>query len=214
MLYWHAPKEGRFFCAIFYLRNIFNRNTNQRKEQAVPVSKQEKEVKLAELVELLKESDGFAIIRTQGMSVSKVEGVRKRIRDAGGQYVVTKNTLITKALEQVGWNVPVDQLKGPTAIAFGKTNFPGVAKAVLSYIKEESPDPTVFNAIGGVMSGKDVLNASRLEAVSNLPTLDEIRAQLAGLIVAPATGLVTVLDAANGQIVNVIQALLDDKKAS
>lgn len=64
------------------------------------------------------------------------------------------------------------------------------------------------------MGGKDVLDPQRLEAVSNLPTLDEIRAQLAGLIVAPAQGIVTVLDAANAQIVNVLQAYLDDRKAS
>jgi large subunit ribosomal protein L10 len=180
----------------------------------VPVSKERKSEQLAVLVDLIKQSDGFAIIRTQGMSVAKVEGVRKRIREAGGHYMVAKNTLLIKALEQVGWDVPEDQLKGPTAIAFGKTNFPGVAKAVLAYVKEENPEPTQFAPIGGVMSGKNVLDAKRLEAVSNLPTLDETRAQLAGLIVAPATGLVTLLDAANAQIVNVIQAYLDDRKAS
>lgn len=180
----------------------------------MPVSRERKSEQIAELVQLINASDGFAIIRTQGMTVARVEAVRKRIREAGGQYAVAKNTLLVKALEQVGWAVPADQLKGPTAIAFGKTNFPGVVKALLNYVKEEAPDPSVFQPIGGVMGGKDVLDPQRLEAVSNLPTLDEIRAQLVGLIVAPAQGIVTVLDAANAQIVNVIQAYLDDRKAS
>lgn len=180
----------------------------------MPVSKERKSEQLEALVELIKSSDGFAIVRTQGMTVAKVEAIRKRIREAGGQYAVAKNTLLIKALEQAGWTVPADQLKGPTAIAFGKTNFPGVAKALLNYVKEESPDPALFQTVGGVMGGKDVLDPQRLEAVSNLPTLDEIRAQLAGLIVAPAQGIVTVLDAANAQIVNVLQAYLDDRKAS
>jgi large subunit ribosomal protein L10 len=180
----------------------------------VPVSKERKSEQLEALVKLIDSSDGFAIVRTQGMTVAKVEAIRKRIREAGGQYAVAKNTLLIKALEQTGWTVPADQLKGPTAIAFGKTNFPGVVKALLNYVKEESPDPSLFQPVGGVMGGKDVLDPQRLEAVSNLPTLDEIRAQLAGLIVAPAQGIVTVLDAANAQLVNVLQAYLDDRKAS
>lgn len=180
----------------------------------MPVSKGRKSEQLAELITLIKNSDGFAIIRTQGMSVAKIEGIRKRIRDAGGQYAVSKNKLLIIALKEAGWQVPVEQLIGPTAIVFGNTDFPGVAKALLAYVKEDNPDPSNFLPIGGVMGGKDVLNAARLEAVSNLPTLDEMRSQLLGLIVTPAQGLVTVLDAANAQIVNVLQAYLDDREAS
>lgn len=180
----------------------------------MPLSKGRKEELVAELKELIESSMGFAVVQTQGMSVAKVEAIRGKIREAGGQYFVAKNSLLKKALSQVGWAIPEELLKGPTAIAFGKENFPGVTKALLNYIKDENPDPKVFQAVGGLMSGKEILNAKRLEAVSNLPTLDEIRAQLAGLVVAPATGIVTVLDAANAQVVNVIQAYLDDKKAS
>ncbi len=180
----------------------------------MPVSKERKGEQLAVLVDLIKNGDGFAIIRTQGLSVAKVEGIRKRIRDVGGKYTVAKNKLLIKALEQAGWKVPTEQLIGPTALAFGNGNFPTVAKALLAYVREENPEPSTFTPIGGVMGGKDILTAERLVAVSNLPTLDEVRASLAGLIVAPATGLVTVLDAANASIVNVLQAYLDDKKAS
>lgn len=180
----------------------------------MPLHKERKAELVAELVELLQESDGFAVIRTQGLPVARIEAIRGKIREAGGQYFVAKNTLLTKALEQVGWVVPTEQLVGPTAIAFGKRNFPAVAKALLEFVKTENIDESKLAPVGGVMSGKDILTLQRLEAVSNLPTLDEMRAQLAGLIVAPATGLVTVLQAANSQIVNVIQALLDDKKAS
>lgn len=180
----------------------------------MPLHKERKAELVAQLVELLQESDGFAVIRTQGLPVARIEAIRGKIREAGGQYFVAKNTLLTKALEQVGWVVPTEQLVGPTAIAFGKRNFPAVAKALLEFVKTENIDENKLAPVGGVMSGKDILTLQRLEAVSNLPTLDEMRAQLAGLIVAPATGLVTVLQAANSQIVNVIQALLDDKKAS
>lgn len=180
----------------------------------MPISREVKEERVARLVSLIEESTGFAVVRTQGLSVARVQNIRRKILAAGGEYVVSKNTLLAKALEQVGWVVPTDQLKGQTAIAFGKNNFPAVAKALLGVIKDEALEPDVFNPVGGVMSGKDILNVARLEAVSNLPSLDELRAQLIGLIVSPATGLVTVLDGGVGQVVNVIQALLDDKKAS
>jgi large subunit ribosomal protein L10 len=87
-------------------------------------------------------------------------------------------------------------------------NFPGVAKAVLGFVKDKDK----VGVKGGVM-GLELLNASDVETISNLPTMDELRAQLAGLIVAPAQGLVDVLYATTGQIVNVLQAYEDKHNA-
>ncbi len=180
----------------------------------MPISREVKEERVARLAGLLEESTGFAIVRTQGLPVARVQNIRRKILAAGGKYVVSKNTLLIKALEQVGWSVPPGQLKGPTAIAFGKNNFPAVAKALLNVVKDEGFEAPFFEVVGGVMGGKEILDPARLEAVSNLPSLEELRAQLIGLIVSPATGLVTVLDGGVGNIVNVLQAYLDDKKAS
>lgn len=177
----------------------------------MPISKERKDELVAGLVEYIQESDGFAVVQTQGMSVAQVEALRKKIRGAGGRYVVAKNTLLTKALEQCGWSIPEELLKGPTAIAFGYRNFPGVAKSLLDYVKETNPDPEKLSVTGGVMGGNEVLNAAGVEAVSNLPTLDELRAQLAGLVIAPAQGIVNVINAATAGVVNVIQAYLDDR---
>jgi large subunit ribosomal protein L10 len=123
---------------------------------------------------------------------------------------VTKNTLFTKVLQDNGWAVPDDLLNGPVAIAFGMENFPGVAKAVLDYTTQKEFEEK-FNIRGGVM-GSDIVTAQGIDTISKLPTLDELRSQLAGLMVTPAQGLVNVIYAATGQVVNVLQAYLDDRE--
>lgn len=173
------------------------------------ITRERKEELVAQYLDLLEKSNGFVIIQYGGLGVSKVDGMRNAVRKADGFYAVTKNTLFTKALQQYGWNVPSDLLKGPTAVAFGLENFPGVAKAVLDYSGEREVEGKLVIK-GGMMVG-DIINPSQVEAVSKLPTLDELRAQLAGLVVAPAEGIVNVIYGATGQVVNVIQAYLDDK---
>lgn len=164
---------------------------------------------VAQYVDLLTKSNGFVIINCTGLPVSEVNNIRATVRKANGQYVVTKNTLLGKALEQVGWPIPEEMLAGPTGVAFGLENFPGVAKAILDYIADKDANKV---AVKGGLMPDNVLNAKQVDTISKLPTLDELRAQLAGLIVAPATGIVSVIQAANSQVVNVIQAYLDDRK--
>lgn len=177
----------------------------------MPITRERKEELVAQYVEILEQSNGFAIIASQGMSVSKVQQLRGKIYEAGGKYVVTKNTLLTKALEQAGWAVPEENLSGPTAIAFGMENFPGVAKAVLQFIKDEDLDERM-EVQGGVMGGEEILDASSVKAISELPSLPELQAQIIGLIVAPSRNIVTILNNAESGVVNVLQAWLDKDK--
>jgi len=177
----------------------------------LPITRERKEELVAQYVEILEQSNGFAIVNSKGLSVSKVQQLRKKIYDAGGKYVVTKNTLLTKALEQAGWVVPEDALTGPTAVAFGVESFPGVAKAVLEFIKDEKLEE-VITIDGGVMGGQEVLDAAGIKAVSELPTLPELQAQIIGLIIQPAQNIVNILQNAESGVVNVLQAWLDKDK--
>jgi large subunit ribosomal protein L10 len=174
----------------------------------LPISRERKEELVAQYVELLGQSNGFAVIAAKGMSVPKIEQLRKKVYDAGGKYVVAKNTLLKIALEQAGWDIPEDALLGPTAVAFGVENFPGVAKAILEFIKDENLDEKM-EIQGGVMAGEGVLNAADVKAVSDLPSLPELQAQIIGLIVSPAQNIVTILNNAESGVVNVLQAWLD-----
>ena len=172
------------------------------------ITRKRKEDLIASYSDLLERTSGFVVIQYSGLSVNETDILRLKVREAGGAYVVTKVTLFTKALQDAGWPITDDLLEGPVAVAFGLDNMPGVAKAVLDFTTaREHAEFTKIN--GGVMGG-DVLDAKRVEAVSKLPTLEELRSQLAGLVVQPATGLVSIINAANGQIVNVIQAYLDE----
>lgn len=173
----------------------------------MPISRARKQELVAKYVEILDESDGFVLVKTQGLTVAQIQGVRNTVREQNGLYAVVKNTLIRKALEQAGWIVPEDLLQGPVAIVFGRDNMPGVSRAMLKHIEEENFSEKMQVA-GGVMSG-EVLDAQQVDAVSKLPTLDELRAQLAGLMISPAQGVVNALHQATGGVVNVLQAYLD-----
>ncbi len=173
----------------------------------MPISRARKEELVAKYVELLNESNGFIIVQTQGLTVTQIQGLRNTVRKEDGLYVVAKNTLIRKALEQADWVIPEDLLQGPVAVIFGRENMPGVSKALLKHIDDEDFGEKM-EVTGGVMTG-DILNAAQVDAVSKLPTLDELRAQLAGLVISPAQGVVNVLYQATGGVVNVLQAYLD-----
>jgi large subunit ribosomal protein L10 len=174
----------------------------------VAINRARKEELVAQYDELLRDTDGFIIVHTKGLTVKQVQELRAKIREADGDYVTTKLTLFRIALENAGWKNPEEHLHGPVSVAFGKGNFPGVAKAILDFTKNLEDKLQVK---GGVMTG-DVLDGTQVESISKLPSLEELRSQLAGLVVQPATGLVSVLNAATGAVVNVLQAYVQDQE--
>lgn len=172
------------------------------------ISRERKDELVASYLELLEGSTGFAIVRASGLPVGDVQALRGKIREAGGKYVVAKNTLITKALEQAGWTIPSEYLSGQNAIIFGGESFPAVSKALLAHIKDNGVDEEKLSVSGGVM-GADILDASGIKAVSELPTLPELQAQIIGLIIQPAQNIVNILHQSEAGVVNVLQAWLD-----
>lgn len=170
------------------------------------ITRERKEELVAHYSEILKAASGFVVTEYRGMTMGELNELRRKLRDTGGSYVVTKNTLFGIALRENGWTVPEELLAGPVATAFAPTNMPGVAKVLLDFQKDHEAH---FRIKGGVLLGS-LLSASDIEAVSKLPTLDELRAQLAGLLVQPATGLVSVLNAATSDIVNVLHAYVQE----
>lgn len=167
------------------------------------ISKARKNELVAEYSDILSRTDGFIVTEYRGLTVAKVNDLRNRLAEAGGgSYSITKNTLFSIALEQGGWPVPEDLLLGPTGVAFGNGNLPAIAKAVQAFQKDNSE---LFIVKGGVIAGS-TFGANDLEAVSNLPTLDEVHSQLIGLITQPAAALAGLLNSATSQVVNVLSA--------
>ena len=170
------------------------------------ITKERKEELVAEYGDILGNSSGFIVTEYRGMTVAKLNELRAKLRENNASYVVTKNTLFTIALKQAGWPIPDELLEGPVAVAFSEQDVSKMAKAMLDFAKD---NPDFFVIKGGVMAGS-VFGSSQVEAISQLPSLDELRAQLAGLIVQPATGLVSVLNSATAQVVQVLQAYLQE----
>lgn len=172
------------------------------------ITRERKEELLGIYGQTLTGTDGFILVEFKGLNMARINDLRGRLKPSGATYMVTKNTLLRIALEQGGWPVPTDMLALPSGTIFGNGSLPAAAKIVQKFAQE---NPDQFIVKGGVI-GTAIFKASELEAVSNLPTIEEIRAQLAGVIVAPAAQLAGLLNAATSQLVNVLQAYEDKHK--
>jgi len=174
------------------------------------ISRERKEELVALYGDLLRNTNGIVVTEYKGLTVKQVSDMRDKLRDIGGKYLITKNTLFSIALRDAGWPVPEELLLGPVGIAVGNGNFPAVAKMMVGFIKDYEE---VLTIKGGVMEGR-ILNPAQVEAVSNLPSLDELRAQIAGLISQPAAGLVSVLNGGVASIAQVLQAYVAKNEAA
>ena len=135
-----------------------------------------------------------------GLTVAEMTDLRGRLRQEGARLKVVKNTLATKAL---GGSIGAEGdalFKGPVAVAFAADPV-SAAKVATQYAKDNEK----FKVIGGFM-GQQVLDKASVTALAALPSLDQLRAKLIGLIQAPATKIAGVLQAPAGQLARVFNA--------
>ena len=121
------------------------------------------------------------VTRNLGLTVAQSTDLRLKMRDAGAQFKVAKNRLALIALEDTRYKPIGDLLKGPTALA---TSADPVAAAKVAVDFAKTNDK--FEIVGGAM-GDTVLDVNGIKALAALPSLDELRATIVGLIQAPAT---------------------------
>ena len=161
----------------------------------------------AELIETLQStlSEAAAVVVTHqtGLTVAESSDLRGRMREAGAGFKVTKNRLTKIALQGTKYEDISDLFTGPTAM--GTSADPVAAAKVLVNFAKENDKLTV---IGGSLDGK-VLDKAGVEALAKLPSLDELRAKLVGLLNAPATQVARVTQAPAAKLACVIQARAD-----
>lgn len=167
----------------------------------MPISRNRKEELVAQYVGLLKESQGIVMTTNRGMTVSQFNDIRARLREQNSTYVVTKNTLLSIALQEVGLPVPEELLTGPVAVAFAREDVAAVAKTVLEFRKGVE----LFQVKGALVGG-ELYDENGVDKLSKLPSLEELRGQLVGIIIAPAAGLVSVINGGVTQVLNVVAA--------
>jgi large subunit ribosomal protein L10 len=148
----------------------------------------------------LKSTGLVVVAHNTGMVAAQSADFRRRVKDAGGSVKVAKNTLAQIAFKDTDAEKLAGLMKGPTILAFSKDPI-AAAKAAVSYAKGN--DKLVI--LGGAM-GKTILDAKGVKALAELPSLDELRAKIIGLLNAPATKIARTVKEPGAQLARVIQA--------
>ena len=145
------------------------------------MDRNEKADLVAELKQVFDQTSVVVVTRNLGLSVAQSTDLRLRMRDAGAQFKVAKNRLALIALDGTRYQPIGELLKGPTALA---TSIDPVAAAKVAVDFAKTTDK--FEVLGGAM-GDTVLDLNGVKALAELPSLDELRAKLIGLVQAPAS---------------------------
>jgi large subunit ribosomal protein L10 len=165
------------------------------------ISRAKKEQLVQEYVEKLKGSEAVILTSYRGLTVAELQQLRAKIREAEGSFSIVKNTLVRRALEEVGLPIAEEMLTGPIGLGFCHQNVTSVAKAISDFSKDNE-----LLAIKGGLMGDQVIDEAAIKNLASLPSIEVLRAQLLGVINAPASQLVGVVAGGVRQLVNVFNA--------
>ena len=152
---------------------------------------------VADLNATFKESGVVVVTRNLGLSVAQSTDLRTKMREAGASYKVAKNRLAKIALEDTDYAGLSDLLTGPTALATS-TDPVAAAKAAVEFAKTNDK----LEIVGGSMGGQ-MLDEAGVKALASMPSLDELRGKLVGLVNAPATKIAQVVNAPAAKLARV-----------
>lgn len=173
------------------------------------VSKERKQEVLATYEEWLKKSQSVILVEYTGAKMKDLDGIRAKVRESGGEFHVLKNTLARRAFAANGMELPKDFLVKSTAVSFAFSDPASTAKALTEAMKGKD----FVKVKGGFMNGQ-ALSAAQVKSLSDLPPLPVVRAQLLGVLQAPAGKLVrTIAEPARG-LAAVIKAFTEKASAA
>lgn len=166
------------------------------------VDRSQKEELVQSLKAVLQQASVVVVTQQTGLTVSEVTELRRNVGALGAGYKVVKNNLARLALQGTVYEALSQYFTGPTAIAYS-TDPVAAARAVVKYA-----DANVkLTVVGGMLGGK-LLNAVAVDALAKLPSLDELRGRLIGLVSAPATKIVRTLVEPGSRVARVLSARL------
>lgn len=160
----------------------------------------QKEKMIGSLHETFKSAGLVVVTKQVGLTVAEMSDLRRQMRQASAGFKVAKNRLARRALEGTRYQHLSPLLKGPTALAY--SHDPVAAAKVAVEFAGKNDKLTV---IGGGL-GERSLDPAAVKALATLPSLDQLRGKLVGLLVAPATRIAGVLQAPAGQLARVVNA--------
>ena len=172
------------------------------------MNRTEKAESVASLQEVFKASKVVVVAHYSGLTVAQMQTLRTQMKAAGASVKVSKNRLAKIALEGTDVVAIGSLLKGPTVIA--TSDDPVAAPKVAVEFAKANEN---FVILGGSM-GKTVLNVDSVKALAALPSLDELRAKILGLLVAPATKIAQLSTAPASKLARVVQAYASKSEAA
>ena len=168
------------------------------------MNKEQKKNYITEMTAKFENSEAVLVTHYQGLTVKQLDELRKQMREHGIQFKITKNKITKLALEKTKCKKLANLFTGPTAVALSKDAI-STAKILTKFSKENNN----LKILGGIM-GKEILDVSAVANVASLPTLDEARAKIIGILRSPAQKIVSILLAPASKIA--ILALEKSKK--
>ena len=165
------------------------------------MEKKKKEDEISELREKFSRANAAILGEYRGLTVSQIDKLRNALRNVSGELRVAKNTLARIASKGTGIEKIESHLKGPTAIILSYSDQAAVAKALTAFAKEQDK----FKIRVGVL-GNTVLDVNGIKALAELPGLDQLRANILGLIQAPASKLARLMATPGSQVARVVKA--------
>jgi large subunit ribosomal protein L10 len=171
----------------------------------------EKQAVVAELKTKLSNVKGAVLTNYRGLTVAQDTKLRRKLRDAGVEYRVVKNTMTRIAAKEIGITGLETYLEGPTAIAISYTDPVAPAKVISDFIKENKLQFLEVKA--GIVEGK-VIDAAGVKTLASLPPRDVLIAQVLAGMQTPIAGLVNVLQGSIRNLVYVLDAVREQKESA
>ena len=168
------------------------------------MNKEKKQSYIKEMTAQFEKSEAVLVTHYQGLSVKQLDNLRKQMRKHGIQFKITKNRITKIALEKSRCKDLSNLFTGPTAVALSEDAI-SAAKILTKFSKENES----LKILGGIM-GKEILDVAAVANVATVPTLDEARAKIIGILRSPAQKIVSILLAPASKIA--ILALEKSKK--
>jgi len=173
-------------------------------KQTLAISKKRKNELINQYVVWASQSKAMIMTEYLGLSMKQIDVLRAKLRESGSEFHVLKNTLGKVAFDQIGLSVPEKFLEGSTAVFFAFQDAPDTARVITEFARTSE-----FVKIKGGYLDNRPISAEEVKALAELPPLPVMRAQLLGVIMAPASKLARTLAEPARQVAAVLKAYAD-----
>jgi len=151
------------------------------------MNKEQKKNYISDITAKFENSEAVLVTHYQGLTMTQLDELRSQMREHGIKFQITKNRITKIALEKTKCKDLTNLFTGPTAVAFSSDAI--ISARILSKFSKNNEN---LKLLGGIM-GNDILDQKAVQNVANLPTLDEARAKIVGILSTPASKLVSIL---------------------